>query len=99
MRMEFCEITHYYMSCKEEIYQQLMSEMDLSREISDEEMQDLIDDMVISKGREYGLSLLERQEMARELFYAIRRLDILQELIEDEEITEIMINGMGRIFL
>ncbi len=79
--------------------QQLVQDIDLSREISDEEMQDLIDDMVIDSGRKYGLTLLERQQMAKELFYAIRRLDILQELIEDEEITEIMVNGTGRIFI
>ncbi len=97
--MESCKTADRYMSCREEMNQQLMREIDLSREISDEEMLDLIDDMVITGGRQYGLTLLERQQMARELFYAIRRLDILQELIEDEDITEIMINGMGYIFI
>lgn len=99
MRMELCETPSRYLSCKEEVYQQIMREIDLSREISDEEMQNLIDDMVISQGREYGLSLMERQELARELFYSIRRLDILQELVDEKDITEIMINGMGRIFI
>ncbi|MBQ7944804.1 MAG: CpaF family protein [Lachnospiraceae bacterium] len=97
--MELCETPSRYLSCKEEVYQQIMREIDLSREISDEEMQNLIDDMVISQGREYGLSLMERQELARELFYSIRRLDILQELVDEKDITEIMINGMGRIFI
>ncbi len=97
--MELCETPSRYISCKEEIYQQIMQEIDLSREISDEEMQDLIDDMVISKGRRYDLALIERQKMAKELFYSIRRLDILQELVDEKDITEIMINGMGRIFI
>ena len=33
------------------------------------------------------------------MFNAFRKLDILQELIEDDEITEIMINGTDHIFL
>lgn len=99
MKMESCRVKDQYMRCKEEINQLILQQIDLSREISDEEMQDLIDDMVIRVGRDFGLTLLERQQLAREVFYAIRRLDILQELIEDEEITEIMINGTGQIFI
>lgn len=99
MKMESCKVENRYSDCKEEINQHILQQIDLSREISDEEMQDLIDDLVISVGRGFGLTLLERQQMAKELFYAIRRLDILQELIEDDEITEIMINGTGRIFI
>ncbi|MBE5876855.1 MAG: CpaF family protein [Lachnospiraceae bacterium] len=97
--MESCKIADRYWSCREAMNQQLLQNIDLSREISDEEMQDLIDDMVIEDGRKYGLTLLERQQLAKELFYAIRRLDILQELIEDEEVTEIMVNGTGGIFI
>ena len=37
--------------------------------------------------------------MGRELFNAFRKLDILQELLEDDDITEIMINGTSNIFL
>lgn len=99
MRMELCETQSHYMSCKEEIYQQIMRDLDLSREISDEEIQNCIDDLVIRQGREYGLSLMERQELARELFYSMRRLDILQELVDQKDITEIMINGTGGIFI
>ena len=44
-------------------------------------------------------SLKEKTVLGRELFNAFRKLDILQELIEDEEITEIMINGTENIFI
>ena len=37
--------------------------------------------------------------MGKELFFTIRGLDVLQELIEDEQVTEIMINGMEGIFV
>lgn len=38
-------------------------------------------------------------EFGRDLFNAFRKLDILQELLEDESITEIMINGLENIFV
>ena len=37
--------------------------------------------------------------MRKTLFNSLRRLDILQEFLEDETVTEIMVNGPERIFL
>ena len=48
--------------------------------------------------REY-IPLQKKAELGRELFNAFRKLDLLQDLIEDEEITEIMINGTQNIFV
>ena len=50
-------------------------------------------------GRRLGLTLPEKQQLAKELFYEIRRLDILQELTDDPRVTEIMINGRSHIFI
>ena len=44
------------------------------------------------------LSLRTRGEMEQILFHALRKLDVLQELLDDDEITEIMVNGPGHIF-
>ena len=44
-------------------------------------------------------SIKDRQQLGREIFDAIRRMDILQELVEEEEVTEIMINGTQGIFI
>lgn len=41
----------------------------------------------------------KRQRLGKELFNAFRKLDLLQELIEDDEITEVMINGVQNIFV
>lgn len=41
----------------------------------------------------------EKIRLSRELFNAFRRLDILQDLIEDDSVTEIMVNGTENIFL
>ena len=42
--------------------------------------------------------LRQKSGLGKELFNAFRKLDILQELIEDDEITEIMINGINNDF-
>lgn len=73
--------------------------MDLSREIEDEELQDIIFHVLEEEsGREY-IPLVEKARLGKILFNAFRRLDLLQELIEDDEITEIMINGIDNIFI
>ncbi|MBQ3974424.1 MAG: CpaF family protein [Lachnospiraceae bacterium] len=59
----------------------------------------MIDEEIVRAGREYPFSLEERKRMRQELFHSIRRLDVLQELLEDTGITEIMINGPDRIFI
>ena len=73
--------------------------LDLSRELKDEEVLALIDEEILCLSRESFLFLEEKLQMRRELFNAMRRLDILQELIEDPEVTEIMVNGPDRIFV
>lgn len=84
---------------REELRDKLRADIDYSREISDEEMQGLIDDLLMSEGKRQPISLEERAWLRRELFYAIRKLDVLQELIDDTDITEIMINGPDHIFV
>lgn len=73
--------------------------LDLSRELQDEEVRALIDEEILRQSQESYLLLEEKLQMQRELFNAMRRLDILQELIEDPEVTEIMVNGPEDIFI
>ena len=73
--------------------------LDLSRELQDEEVRALIDEEILRQSRESYLLLEEKLQMQRELFNAMRRLDILPELIEDPEVTEIMVNGPEDIFI
>ena len=73
--------------------------LDLSRELQDEEVRALIDEEILRQSRKSYLLLEEKLQMQRELFNAMRRLDILQELIEDPEVTEIMVNGPEDIFI
>ncbi len=79
--------------------EKLQESIDYSRESSDEEIWELIDEMLVRDGRENPLSLPERGRLRRELFHAVRKLDVLQELVDDPQITEIRINGPDKIFI
>lgn len=79
--------------------ERLLESIDYSRESSDEEIRELIDEMLVREGKESPLSLTERARLRRELFHAVRKLDVLQELVDDPQVTEIMINGPDRIFV
>ncbi len=83
----------------EELYERIMEELDLSKDIDDLQLVEVIHEMLEEKSRECYLPLKEKSRLGKELFNAFRRLDIVQELLEDEEVTEIMINGTDYIFV
>ncbi len=84
---------------KQELQELVIKKIDLSRELQDEEILEVIDETLLSQGRNCYLSMQEKRRLRKEIFNAIRRLDILQELVEDSSITEIMINGANHIFI
>ncbi len=86
------------MTLIEELKDRLINSIDLSRNISDEELNETITEMVANEYHGKA-SLKEKMRISRELFNAIRGLDVLQEILDDDEITEIMINGSDRIFV
>ena len=83
----------------EMLYEEVLEELDLSKEIDDLQLVEIIHELLEEKSKESYLSLKEKSRLGKELFNAFRRLDVLQELLEDEEITEIMINGTEPIFI
>lgn len=78
---------------------QIMECIDLSRQMPDEEIRDIIDELIVRESKKKHIPLKERKHLRQELFYSIRKLDILQELVDDTSITEIMINGTTEIFI
>ena len=84
---------------REKLKEMIMERICYDREMTDEEIRELVDDAIVQNGRELSLTLKDKQELSRELFFAIRRLDILQELTDDPKVTEIMINGKDHIFI
>ena len=88
-----------YETCKQQIASSVRERIDLSREVSDSEIQEMIDGLVMGLGRSIGLSLEQREELGKSVFYSIRKMDVLQELIDSDDVTEIMINGTDNIFV
>ena len=81
-----------------ELRERLYERMNPDQELSDEELQELIEVELDEAARNSRIGLNERERMAEELFDSLRKLDILQQLVDDDEITEIMINGKDHIF-
>ena len=79
--------------------ERLMESLEGYREICDEEIYQNIDELILKTGMEFYIRLSERNELRKELFNSVRRLDILQELIDDNSVTEIMVNGTEGIFI
>ena len=80
------------------IYDRVIEKMDMTCDMEDEELQELIHEVLEEASKEEFIPLQEKIRISKELFNAFRKLDILQDLIEDDEITEIMINGTDHIF-
>ena len=77
----------------------VMDKIDVTRQTTDSEVLEVIDKVLASAAGEKYLGIPERLRLRKDFFNSIRRLDVLQELIEDESITEIMVNGHDRIFV
>lgn len=76
----------------------IMDEMDLTRELEDEEVYSIVEEQTGKFAKDRMLTLKEREELEQFLFNSLRKLDVLQELLEDAQITEIMVNGAEHIF-
>ena len=87
------------MDCFLTLQNQLFEQLNSLWESDDEEILEKIDELLLQEGSNYGLSLNEKANIRKELFRSIRKLDVLQELLEDTSITEIMVNGWDKIFI
>ena len=82
---------------QEKLYALLNEKLDHTEEISDEEILVEIDKLIWEEAKGQYMPLSEKITLRQQLFNGIRRLDILQELLEDESVTEIMVNGTDGI--
>lgn len=82
-----------------EIQEVILQKMDINSSISDQTILSLIEESVLRFAHTVYLSMDEKKEVIQRTFYAIRKLDVLQEILEDQEITEIMVNGPDQIFI
>lgn len=82
----------------EQLHARILEELDMTRDIEDEELTQLIYRVLQEASTREYMSLAEKTALGKELFNAFRKLDLLQEFLEDDEITEVMINGTQHIF-
>ena len=73
-----------YPAIRDEIRSSIMQKIDFSREVPDSEVLDLIDRQLTNGGEDPVI---------------LMPLDVLQDLLEDPEVTEIMVNGPDNIFM
>ncbi len=79
------------------IRQQVYEKMEFGKELTDDEVWELVDEQVIGDERIFGLD--EKKKAGLAVFNSLRRLDVLQELVDDAGVSEIMINGPDDIFI
>ena len=79
-----------------EIRKKVLERMDVLNNSSDEEILELIWEEIRECGKMYSLE--QRERLSKSVFHSLRKLDVLQELVEDQDITEIMVNGHEHIF-
>lgn len=82
-----------------EVKKTVSDSVDLGKDISDEEIRELITHIVFEKSKQIYLTVSEKREIIEAVFNSMRRLDILQPIIDDPSVTEIMINGADDIFI
>ena len=84
---------------QEQIGNEVLQAIDREHAMNDEEIWEAIQNRVLKMGQKRYLTVEEKQELIQNIFNSLRKLDVLQELLEDEEITEIMVNGADHIFI
>jgi len=80
------------------IRQQVKKDLDLDRELSDGEVLSTIREIICQKGKETSIGIERRKQIEKNVFYSLRKLDIIQEFLDDDNISEIMVNGPLNIF-
>ena len=84
---------------KEYLYQKIMERMDMTVSVSDRELMELIDEVIVKESKRRYITLPMKYRYRQELFDSFRRLDVLSEAIDDSDVTEIMVNGANQIFI
>lgn len=82
-----------------EVREQVSQNLDLTRNVKDDEIREMIAQVVMQISRQRYLSLNEKKEVMEGVFNSMRGLDVLQPLVDDPSITEIMINGPHHVFV
>ncbi len=80
------------------VREMVLQALDMTREVCDEELLVLIDEVVLRESRKCYMNANSLNRLRRDVFNSLRRYDCLQELLEEPGITEIMVNGGSGIY-
>lgn len=92
-------MTETFIDIKQKACKKILEDLDFQKEMSDEEIYDVIDNTLIDITERQGISLDEIILLRKEIFNSLKKFDVIQEFLDDEEVTEIMINGPDSIFV
>ncbi|MCR5606549.1 MAG: Flp pilus assembly complex ATPase component TadA [Treponema sp.] len=84
---------------KAKVKHEVIGCIDYTRDISDEEIMDIIDEVLSEEIKKLAIPMEVRKKLRLQIFYSLRKLDVLQSLVDDPSITEIMVNGTDNIFV
>ena len=84
---------------KDQIYCELVEKTVAGKEYSDDELYGAIEEKVFEKSREVYIAQSDKESIVKGIYNSMRGMDVLQELIDDPDITEIMVNGPDCIFV
>lgn len=97
--VENTEETVHAKKLLDELRSEVREALSSFEQIGDDELYDCIEQAVAGVAERQYLPLGQRIDLKNRLFDSFRRLDILQELVDDPEVTEIMVNGKDHIFV
>lgn len=81
------------------IRSKIMGDLSFKEELSDCQMKELISNHLLKGEETSNFTLCERKQIGKEIFDSLRKMNVLQDLLENEDITEIMVNGPDNIFI
>lgn len=88
-----------YEEIRNTVHDRIVDQLDYTRDIPDAEVLEMIDAGIVRAAAERGLMVAEMKSLRQDIFHSIRRLDVLQDLVDDPTVTEIMVNGPDHIFI
>ena len=91
-------IARSYTDIKERVYASVCDRLLKYTVSDDEQVMKTVRDCIMADNDADGLTPRQRGQMSHELFNRIRRMDVLQDLLDDDTVTEIMVNGTSEIF-
>ncbi len=88
-----------YDHLKNHVITKLLERLEYCEDLPDEAVYEMITEEIVKEGKSLYIPLRVKEKLCKEVYYAIRKYDILQELMDDHRITEIMVNGAEHIFI